>query len=136
MRANSHENEAPLTDRINAEPPILRGLSSSEALFAIMAAFAFWIPVGLVIGFIAGHMPISVIIMGFGSLGTVWLSSGWFQTVKRDRPDFYYQHQFKKWRTRFGLSHRFLSQSGVWDLGRSMPPTAPSPWFPFWRTKG
>ena len=129
MNANNHNDDVPLADRINAEPAILRGLSSSEALMAIVVAFAFWVPVGLLIGAVVGHMQVSVIFMGFGSLGTVWLSSGWFQKVKRDRPDFYYQHQFKKWRVRFGMSHRFLNQSGVWDLGRSMPEAAKASWF-------
>lgn len=119
---NDPRNDAPLTDRVNAEPAILRGLSSSEALMAIVLSFAFWIPVSLVIGFAVGHLQVSVIFMGAGPICTVWLLSGWFQKVKRDQPDYVYLHKYKKWMAAKGLSvPRFLSRSGYFDIGRSVP---------------
>jgi conjugative transfer region protein (TIGR03750 family) len=121
--SNLHKNDsAPLTDRINAEPAILRGLSSTEALIAIGLSFACWLPLSLLIGFIVHYMVVSVVFLGAGPIASVWLLSGWFQKVKRDRPDFYYQHLFKKQLARLGLmSSRYTTQSGVWDLGRSIP---------------
>jgi len=122
MGAPRGTENAPLTDRINNEPAILRGLSSSESLIAIIVAFLFWVPAGLLIGALLGRMPVAVIFMGAGPLISVWILSGWFQTVKRDRPDYYYQHLLKSRLAAYGLLQpRFCTQNGTWDLGRSMP---------------
>ncbi|HEX7635851.1 MAG TPA: TIGR03750 family conjugal transfer protein [Noviherbaspirillum sp.] len=121
MSVTDPRNDAPLTDRVNAEPAILRGLSSTEALIAIGASFAFWIPVSLVIGFAVQHLQVSVIFMGAGPICSVWLLSGWFQKVKRDQPDYVYLHKIKKWGAAKGLLvSRFLSHSGYFDIGRTV----------------
>ncbi len=122
MSRNDHQEKAPVTDRINAEPSILRGLSSTEALIAIAVSFAFWIPVSLLIGLLIQHLQVSVIFMGAGPIFSVWFLSGWFQKVKRDQPDYVYQHKLKKWGAVKGIMvSRFISQSGFWDIGRSLP---------------
>ncbi|MBC7501845.1 MAG: TIGR03750 family conjugal transfer protein [Herminiimonas sp.] len=128
---------APLTDRINAEPAILRGLSSTESLLAIGLSFAFWIPVSLTFSVLVGHLMVAVAVMGAGPIMTVWLMSGWFQKVKRDRPDYYYQHLIKKWMADKGpMKARFVSQSGLWELGRSLPVLRSGlSWNPLTRTK-
>jgi len=122
MSVTDPRNNVPLTDRVNAEPAILRGLSSTEAVIAIAVSFAIWIPISLVIAFAVGHMQVSVIFMGAGPIASVWLLSGWFQKVKRDQPDYVYLHKYRKWMAAKGLSvPRFLSHSGYFDIGRSVP---------------
>jgi conjugative transfer region protein (TIGR03750 family) len=123
MTDHTEPNDAPMTDRINAEPAILRGLSSTEAQLAIGVSLAAWTVFSVPFSFLIGYPQVSIIFIAAGTIGTVWMLSGWFQRVKRDRPDFYYQHMYKKWMTRAGLMRaRFVTQSGIWELGRSVPP--------------
>lgn len=115
-------DEAPLTDRINAEPSILRGLSLSEAWLAIGVSFGVWIPVSLLIGLLMQHLPAAVIFMGAGPIFTVWALSGWLAQTKRNRPDYFYQHKFKRWMAAKGWwPSRFVHTNGAWDIGRSLP---------------
>ena len=49
LLADIEVDAAPEIDRVNVEPAILLGLSSSEALWTIGVAFAIWIPIAGVI---------------------------------------------------------------------------------------
>ena len=98
------DDEIPLVDRVNTEPPILKGLSSTESLWAIGLAFAVWVPIGALSGVL------------FSSL-----AAGRMQRVKRDRPDHYYIHLAQRWCVRYGVARaRFITHVGRWDMGRSL----------------
>ena len=113
--------EVPLVDRVNNEPPILKGLSSTESLWAIGLAFAVWVPLGTLAGLLAASVAVGVLVTGGGALATVWLAAGQMQALKRDRPDHYYIHLVHRWCARYGLSReRFVTHRGRWDMGRSL----------------
>jgi conjugative transfer region protein (TIGR03750 family) len=115
--------EAPCVDRVNVEPAILLGLSSSEAVWTIAAAFAVWVPVGVLAGLAARSMAIGVLFATVTPLVTVYVAAMKMAAVKRDRPDLYYLHLFRQRLARHGLRRsRFVTHAGGWDLGRSLPP--------------
>jgi conjugative transfer region protein (TIGR03750 family) len=72
-----------------------------------------------------------VVTMGFGLagvgvVGTVILTAGLFQRLKRGRPDGYYQQQVSIWLSDHGLRRSpFIRRSGVWDIGRTRYATLP-----------
>jgi conjugative transfer region protein (TIGR03750 family) len=115
--------EAPCVDRVNVEPAILLGLSSSEAVWTIGVAFLIWAPVGLIAGLLAHSMAVGVLIATVTPLITVYVSAQKMAAVKRDRPDLYYLHLFRQTLARRGLRRsRFVIHAGGWDLGRALPP--------------
>lgn len=115
--------QAPLPDRVNAEPAIIRGLSSTESLWAIGLAFLLWLPVAGVVGLAVRNVPIAVLIIVAGPLATVWLASGQMAKLKRNRPDHYYIHLALHWAASMHLVRaRFITHTGAWDIGRTLPP--------------
>jgi conjugative transfer region protein (TIGR03750 family) len=63
--------------------------------------------------------------MGFGLAGvgvvaTVVVTATFFQRLKRNRPDGYYQQRFAIWLHDKGLRRSTLiRRSGTWDIGRT-----------------
>jgi len=115
--------DAPCVDRVNVEPAILLGLSSTEAVWTIVAAFSVWVPIGLLIGLLTRSMAIGVLFSSVTPLITVYIAAQKMAAVKRDRPDLYYLHLFRQTLARTGLRRsRFVIHFGGWDLGRSLPP--------------
>ena len=113
---------APLTDRVNSEPPILKGLSASETIICAAVFFPIWVFIGIVLGLLLRLWQVGLILSVLGPLGSVWVSAGFFAKLKRDRPDHYFVHWFGDWRQRHGLGQSaFVCRLGAWDLGRSMP---------------
>ena len=115
--------DAPCVDRVNVEPAILLGLSSTEAVWTIVAAFSDWVPIGVLIGLLTRSMAIGVLFSSVTPLATVYIAAQKMAVVKRDRPDLYYLHLFRQTLARTGLRRsRFVIHFGGWDLGRSLPP--------------
>lgn len=113
---------APLTDRVNSEPPILKGLSASETIVSAALFVPIWIFIGAVLGLLLRRWQYGLILAVIGPLASVWVSAGFFAKLKRDRPDHYFVHWFSWWRHRKGFGRSpFISLHGAWDLGRSMP---------------
>ncbi|NMG30175.1 TIGR03750 family conjugal transfer protein [Aromatoleum evansii] len=114
---------APLPDRVNAEPAIIKGLSYTESKWTISLAFLLWFPVGSVVGLALRHFPVAVLIIATGPIATVWLAAGYLATMKRNRPDHYYVQLLKRRAARLGLirSH-FVTHAGAWELGRTLEP--------------
>lgn len=115
----AHRNET-LADRVNAEPPIFRGCSSSELLMLLLGSAAFWVPAGLVLAWLMGALFAALGVAGLGIFITVWLAATWFQRIKRGRPEGYYQQRLMVFLHDHGL-HRspFIRRSGYWDIGRT-----------------
>ena len=113
---------APLTDRVNGEPPILKGLSSSEVQYAGACFFPLWFVFGGLLALLFRHWQILMLLSVLGPMLSVYACAGYFAKLKRNRPDHYYRHVFIRWLHRLGLwGSPFVSRCGAWDLGRSLP---------------
>lgn len=109
-----------LADRLNYEPVIFRGSTSTELLMILSAAAAFWLPFGFLIASLFGVPSMGVGVAAIGVLATVYYGSTGFQIIKRGRPDFYAQQRVAIQLQRLRLRRSgFVLRSGTWDLGRT-----------------
>lgn len=110
-----------LAERLNAEPSIFRGCTSSELGALVASACAFWLPVSLLLAWGLG-----VPSMGFGLAGaaiivSVVIAASVLQRLKRGRPDAYYRHRLVLRLAELGLMRsRFIHRQGYWSLGRTV----------------
>jgi len=115
-----------LADRLNAEPAIFKGCSSSELGVIVGVAALVWLPVSLILAGLAGAVTMGFGIAGVGIVATVLLMASLFQRLKRNRPDGYYQQRVVLWLDDRGLRRSsFVRRSGAWDIGRTAYATLP-----------
>ena len=115
-----------LADRLNVEPAIFKGCSSSELGLLVSVAALIWLPVSLLLAGLMGAVTMGFGLAGIGVVGTVIVSAGLFQRLKRGRPDGYYQQQIAIWLSDRGLrGSPFIRRSGAWDIGRTRYATLP-----------
>jgi conjugative transfer region protein (TIGR03750 family) len=81
----AHQDDT-LADRLNAEPAIFKGCSSSELGVIVGVAALVWLPASLLLAGLLGAVT-----MGFGVarvrvVGTVVATASLFQRLKRNRP--------------------------------------------------
>ena len=109
-----------LADRLNAEPVIFRGCSSSELGTIVVVAILVWLPLSLLLAWLLGAITMGFGIAGVGVVATVVVSATVFQRNKRGRPEGYYQQQFRIRLHELGLRRApWLRRSGAWDIGRT-----------------
>jgi len=121
------ERDDILADRLNAEPAIFRGCSSSELGVIVAVAAAVWLPVSLLLARLLGAVTMGFGIAGVGVVATVVATASLFQRVKRGRPDGYYQQRLVLWLDAKGLRRSaFVRRSGGWDIGRSADAALPA----------
>lgn len=111
---------APLTDRVNSEPPIINGMAASEAGYIGAVSFAASLFIGCVVAYISGFWVAAPLICIIVPFTVLWYSSLYLQEVKRNRPEGYYLH----WMHFFLVSHnlskpKFLVHDGRMQLGCS-----------------
>jgi conjugative transfer region protein (TIGR03750 family) len=115
-----------LADRLNAEPAIFKGCSSSELGAIVVLAGLVWLPVSLILAALAGAITMGFGLAGLGIVATVLLMASLFQRLKRNRPDGYYQQRAVLWLDDRGLRRApFVRRSGSWDVGRTAHATLP-----------
>ena len=115
-----------LADRLNVEPAIFKGCSSSELGVIVGVAALVWLPVSLLLAGLMGAVTMGFGLAGVGVVGTVIVTAGLFQRLKRGRPDGYYQQQASIWLSDHGLRRApFIRRSGSWDIGRTRYATLP-----------
>ena len=115
-----------LADRLNVEPAIFRGCSSSELGVIVGVAALIWLPVSLLLAGLMGAVTMGFGIAGVGVVATVIVTASLFQRLKRGRPDGYYQQQTLIWLGDHGLRRStFVRRSGAWDIGRTWDATLP-----------
>ena len=115
-----------LADRLNVEPVIFKGCSSSELGLIVGVAALIWLPVSLLLAGLMGAVTMGFGLAGVGVVGTVIVMASVFQRLKRGRPDGYYQQQFSIWLSDHGLRRApFIRRSGAWDIGRTRYATLP-----------
>lgn len=108
-----------LADRLNVEPTIFKGCSSSELGIIVIVAALVWLPFSLLLAGLMGAVTMGFGMAGVGVVGSVILGASLLQRLKRGRPDGYYQQQFAIWLADHGLRRtRFIRRSGAWDIGR------------------
>ena len=121
----AHRDEI-LADRLNVEPAIFKGCSSSELGLIVGVAALIWLPVSLLLAGLMGALTMGFGFAGVGVVGTVIVMASLFQRLKRGRPDGYYQQQALIWLSDRGLRHApFIRRSGAWDIGRTGYATLP-----------
>lgn len=115
------ERDDTLADRLNAEPAIFKGCSSSELGVIVGVAALVWLPVSLVLAGLAGAVTMGFGLAGIGVVVTVLVMASLLQRQKRNRPDGYYQQRVILWLDDCGLRRsRFIRRSGPWDIGRTV----------------
>lgn len=109
-----------LADRVDTEPPIFRGCSSSELLAMLIISIATWLPLSILVALLLNRPPFFLGILAVGVLGSIYLGAGVFYRIKRNRPDHYYVHAVKKFlHIRKIHSAHFTWRSGLWDVSRT-----------------
>ena len=109
-----------LADRLNIEPAIFRGCSSSELGIIVTLALVIWLPVSVLLAWGLGAPSMALGIAGIAIVSTVVVTTSVFQRLKRGRPDGYYQQRFLLWLSRLGLCRSpFICRNGYWVIGRS-----------------
>lgn len=110
-----------MVDRVNVEPPIVNGMSQSEAAFAATISFIVSFGIGLVVLAITGFWPLLMMISAVGTAGTVWVTSKHMATLKRNRPDGYHVQWLRQRLAKWGLRRsRLIRHDGHWQLGRGL----------------
>ncbi len=111
---------APLTDRVNAEPAILHGMSMTEAKVIGLVSFAVFSVIAVVL-FVLTHLWQTGLLCIFGPLLVLWYGSQYLEVIKRGYPDAYYTQFIRRWLAERGLADaHFMLHSGQWSLGRPM----------------
>lgn len=109
-----------LADRLNVEPAIFKGCSSSELGIIVTLAVIIWLPVSVLLAWGLGAASMGLGMAGIAIVGTVVITASVFQRLKRGRPDGYYQQQFTFGLSRLGLRRSpFICRNGSWAVGRS-----------------
>ncbi len=114
------ERDDILADRLNAEPAIFKGCSSSELGVIVGVAALVWLPISLSLASLMGAITMGLGLAGVGVVATVVAMATLFQRLKRNRPDGYYRQRFVIWLHDTGLRRSALvRRSGSWDIGRT-----------------
>ncbi len=115
--SNNHEI---LADRLNAEPAIFKGCSSSELGMIVGVAILVWLPLSLLLAWLLGAVTMGFGIAGVGVVATVVVMATLFQRIKRGRPEGYYQQWLRIRLQSMGLARApWVLRSGSWDVGRT-----------------
>lgn len=115
-----NEDDNLLADRVDTEPAIFRGCSSSELLAMLVFSVLVWLPLSILMAIVLGRPALFLGILAIGLLGTMFFGAGVFYRLKRNRPDHYYIHAFQRaLHEHHWHSAPFIWRSGAWDIGRS-----------------
>lgn len=116
-----------LADRLNAEPAIFKGCSSSELGMIVGLAIVIWLPLSLLLAWLLGAITMGFGIAGVGVVATVVVMATLFQRIKRGRPEGYYQQWLRIRLQTMGLYRtHWVLRSGSWDIGRTQYATLPT----------
>jgi len=134
--AEQARSRAPVTDRVNVEPSVLRGMTVTEAKVIAAVSLPTCVFLGGLLFILTGAWQLLLLLGIFGPIACLWFGSAYLQDLKRGRPDGYYTQAVHLWMVRRGLVRsRYITHDGQWDLGRSLDfsleyplqPKAPAP---------
>jgi conjugative transfer region protein (TIGR03750 family) len=110
---------APLTDRINAEPQILNGMSHSEIMLFGGLFFTINMLVFSLAAFITDWYLILLPMPLLGTTLCIWYFSKHLAKTKENRPDGFHVQYMKTHFVKMGLIHsQVITWSDYWSLGR------------------
>ena len=116
-----------LADRLNAEPAIFKGCSSSELGMIVGLAIVIWLLLSLLLAWLLGAITMGFGIAGVGVVATVVALATLFQRIKRGRPEGYYQQWLRIRLQTMGLYRTpWVLRSGSWDIGRAYYASLPT----------
>lgn len=119
---------APLTDRVNVEPPILNGMTASEAQIIGLVALVSFLLIGALVFWATGRWQFLLLLAVFGPAVVLWLASLQLARLKRGRPDAFYQQRMHQWLADRGLVQpKTIVHHGWWSLGRTLEFSLVSP---------
>lgn len=111
----------PLTDRVNVEPAIINGMTSTEANYIAVVSFALSLLVGVALFIVTGFWPLLVVFCIGGPVLSLWYGSLYLQTIKRNRPDGFYVQAAHIWLSKIGIIRcRFIRHNRFYELGASI----------------
>ena len=109
-----------LAERLNTEPTIFRGCSSSELGAIVGLAIVIWPPVSLIAAWLLGAPSMGLGFAGVAIVLNVVVVASLLQRLKRGRPESYYLHLFILRLAEWGLVRSpFVCRQGDWELGRT-----------------
>jgi conjugative transfer region protein (TIGR03750 family) len=109
-----------LATRLDTEPVIFRGCSSSELGMIVTLSAVVWLPMSFLLAGLLGAFTMGAGIAMMGVLATVFLTATVFQRLKRGRPDGHYQQRLRLALEDLGLrGSGLIRRSGAWDIGRT-----------------
>ena len=112
-----------LAERLNVAPCIFRGCSSGELLVLAASASCVWLPLCVLLTWLAGSPGMGLGLAGVAIVANVVLGAGALARLKRGRPEGYYQHRVRLLLARAGVVRSpFIDRQGVWSLGRTDAP--------------
>lgn len=113
--------EVPLSDRINVEPPIINGMSETEALYVAGISVVVFVILGVLLWYATGFWWFSMVSLLFGPTTTTWTLSKHLAVLKRNRPDAYHAQLMTQKLARWGLRRSpYIQRDGWWSIGRSV----------------
>ena len=119
-----------LADRLNVEPAIFKGCSSSELGIIVGVAALIWLPVSLLLAGLMGAVTMGFGMASVGVVGTVIVMAGLFLRLKRGRPDGYYQQQIAIWLSDHGLRRAQTKLSSAIMLDQLRSNSSKIVWLP------
>jgi len=120
----SHGREV-LANRLNGEPNIFKGCSSTELALLVGAAIFIWLPVSVLLAWLLGAPSMGLGMAGVTIVVSVIVGAGVMQRWKRGRPDSYYRHAATLAMARTGLTRSpYICRDGDWSIGRQWPTAA------------
>lgn len=126
--AEAARQRAPITDRVNVEPPILNGMTVSEAQVIGAASLVVFLLVGGLLFAVTLRWQFVLLLGIFGPIATLWFASLYLARIKRGRPDAYYRQRIDFWLAARGLARpKFITHDGWWSLGRTLDLSLASP---------
>lgn len=109
-----------LADRVDGEPPVILGLTTSEILLVALIVGLVLLPLVLLVAAAAGLGSLALSLTGFAFLGGVYTGSAILRRLKRGRPLGHYQVMVAVAMQRAFGGDKFMLRSGPWSLGRSV----------------
>ena len=109
-----------LADRVDGEPPIILGLTTSEILLVALVVGLVLLPLVLLVAAAVGLGSLALSLTGFAFLGGVYIGSVVLRRLKRGRPLGHYQVMAAVAMQRAIGGDKFMLRSGPWSLGRTV----------------